>query len=199
MPDLKLIDISVAHLEPVSLDVKAGELVCISGESGSGKSLLLRAIADIIPHEGQALLDGQSSLSMNGPKWRSQVALLPAESQWWDDSVASHFVNSNQEYLTDLGLSEEAMTWQVSRCSTGEKQRLAILRLLNRTPICLLLDEPTGSLDPQNTERVEALITKLCKEQKLPVIWVSHSNEQIQRIADRQFKMQNGRLVEHEQ
>lgn len=196
MPELNLVDVHVAHLEPVSLQVSEGELLCISGESGSGKSLLLRAIADIIPHEGSVSLGDKPALSMSGPQWRREVGLLPAESQWWADSVNSHFATERPEYIKELGLKEDAMNWQISRCSTGEKQRLALLRLLANQPACLLLDEPTGSLDPQNTQRVEQLITALCKEKKLPVIWVSHSMEQIQRIADRHAVMCNGKLTE---
>ena len=91
MPELKLDQLAVAHLEPVSLSVAESELICISGESGSGKSLLLRAIADIIPHQGDVLLGDVAASSMTAPEWRRKVSLLPAESQWWSDDVADHF------------------------------------------------------------------------------------------------------------
>ena len=61
MPELTLHNLCVAHVGPVNLQVKAGEIVCLSGASGSGKSLLLRAIADIIPHTGTVLLDAQET------------------------------------------------------------------------------------------------------------------------------------------
>lgn len=194
MPELILEALRVAHLEPISLQVQAGELICLSGESGAGKSLLLKAIADIIEHDGEVYLDGEAASSIRAPRWRQHVALLPAECQWWYDTVAEHFLNPQTEYFSELGLPETAMSWQVSRCSTGEKQRLGLLRLLSGQPRCLLLDEPTGSLDPQSTRRVEQLVQRLCQTRKWPVIWVSHSLEQISRIADRHFTVTNGQL-----
>lgn len=196
MSELRLEKLKVVHLGPVDLVVKAAEIVCLSGQSGAGKSLLLRSIADIIPHAGQVLLDDHSSLEYTAPQWRKQVALLPAESQWWQDSVGSHFTEMDEMLLEQLGLSDEALQWQVSRCSTGEKQRLAILRLLVNKPKCLLLDEPTGSLDPENTKRVERLIKQIAVEENIPVLWVSHSEEQIKRIADRHVVVRDGGVFE---
>ena len=134
MSELRLENIKVHHLGPIDLVVHASEIVCVSGKSGAGKSLLLRSIADLIPHAGKVYLDGRSSLEYTAPQWRKQVALLPAESQWWRDSVASHFKTTDKQTFESLGLSDEALHWQVSRCSTGEKQRLAILRLLANKP-----------------------------------------------------------------
>lgn len=190
--------IQIAQLGPVNLIVRPGEIVCLSGESGAGKSLLLRSIIDLIPHDGDVFLDGKSSLEYTAPEWRSRVGLLPAESQWWQDTVGAHFSSVDKVVFSALGLPDKAIDWQVSRCSTGEKQRLAILRLLSNKPACLLLDEPTGSLDPENTRRVEQLIKQLAEQEKIPVLWVSHSEEQIKRIADRHFVVRDGGLVEHE-
>jgi len=194
MPELKLESLKVAHLGPIDLMVQPSEIICLSGTSGAGKSLFLRAIADIIPHQGQVFLDDRSVLEYVAPQWRKQVALLPAESQWWQDSVAAHFNTIDKALFEQLGLQDDSLQWQVSRCSTGEKQRLAILRLLANKPKVLLLDEPTGSLDPQNTKRVEALIRKIVAKEKLAVVWVSHSEEQIERIADRHFVVADGGL-----
>jgi len=194
MSELRLEKLKVAHLDSVDLVVKAAEIVCLSGQSGAGKSLLLRSIADIIPHGGLVYLDDCSSLECTAPQWRKQVGLLPAESQWWLDSVGSHFTEVDEALFERLGLSAGALQWQVSRCSTGEKQRLAILRLLANKPKCLLLDEPTGSLDPENTKRVERLIKQIAVEGNIPVLWVSHSEEQIERIADRHVVVRDGGL-----
>lgn len=185
----------MAHVGPVDLQVRPGEVVCVSGASGSGKSLLLRAIADIIPHSGNALLDAQAATSMPAPQWRKQVALLPAENQWWHDHVSEHFVQRDVKLLSALGFAESVWQWQLARCSTGEKQRLALLRLLSIQPRCLLLDEPTASLDPDNSERVEALLHDYINQHQTPVIWVSHSPEQINRVAARHFSLRDGRLV----
>jgi len=195
---LTIKNLIIAHVGPVNLELKSGEIVCLSGASGSGKSLMLRAIADIIPATGTFSLGEMKSSSVMAPVWRRQVSLLPAESQWWFDTVGEHFNQPDLELMHALSFEKDCLEWEVSRCSTGEKQRLALLRVLTNKPKCLLLDEPTGSLDPDNTLKVEALLKRLAKQQQIPLLWVSHSHEQIKRVADRHFVMRDGKLVTYE-
>ena len=198
MSILTINDLTIAHVGPIKLEVKPGEVVCLSGASGSGKSMMLRAMADIIPARGSVSLGEIKSTSISAPMWRQQVALLPAESQWWLDTVGEHFNAPDLKLFQRLGFDKDCLDWQISRCSTGEKQRLALLRVLANKPKCLLLDEPTGSLDPENTLKVEALLSSLASAQQLPMLWVSHSHEQIKRVADRHFVMRDGKLVDYE-
>lgn len=195
---LTIKDLTIAHVGPINLELKPGEIVCLSGASGSGKSLMLRAIADIIPAGGTLSLGEIKSTEVVAPVWRRQVALLPAESQWWHDTVGEHFKLPDLTLFQQLGFASDCLSWQTSRCSTGEKQRLALLRLLANKPECLLLDEPTGSLDPDSTLTVEALLKTLATQQQIPMLWVSHSHEQIKRVADRHFVMCDGQLVAYE-
>ena len=107
--------------------VDPGECVSLMGASGSGKSLLLRALADLDPHEGHVSLDDVSCSEIPAPKWRSKVGMLPAESAWWADSVAPHFPRGfSGEGLTPFGFEADALSWTIHRLSTGERQRLAI-------------------------------------------------------------------------
>ncbi len=195
MSKLTIHDLNIKHVGPVNLELSPAEIVCISGASGAGKSLMLRAIADIIPATGTISLDDQKSTKVLAPVWRRQVALLPAESQWWHDKVGDHFIKPDLDLFHKLGFEKDCLNWQVSRCSTGEKQRLALLRVLSNQPKCLLLDEPTGSLDPANTLKVEDLLQTLAKQQQVPILWVSHSYEQIKRVADRHYVMEDGKLA----
>lgn len=195
MPELTLQEMCVAHVGPVNVTIKPGEIVCLSGASGSGKSLLLRAIADIIPHTGLALLDTVTAESIPAPQWRKQVALLPAENAWWYDQIGEHFPRQDNALLAALGFAEATWRWEVARCSTGEKQRLGLLRMLSNQPACLLLDEPTASLDPETSELVEAVLREYIQAHQAPALWVSHSREQIKRVATRHFMMRDGRLV----
>jgi ABC-type iron transport system FetAB ATPase subunit len=195
MPELTLQQLCVAHVGPIDLQLQAGEIVCVSGASGSGKSLLLRAIADIIPHTGLVMLDKTAADTIPAPQWRKQVGLLPAENQWWHDHIQEHFCRQDNALLTRLGFAEASWQWQVARCSTGEKQRLALLRLLSQQPQCLLLDEPTASLDPENIERVETVLRDYIVCQQSPVLWVSHARDQIQRMATRHFILHEGKWV----
>lgn len=184
---LSLQDLHCQLLGPVHLDIAPGECVSLTGPSGSGKTLLLRAIADLDRHEGEMSVDGRSWREMSGPEWRRQVAYLPAESHWWAELVSDHIPASCEGLLSALGFGAETLTWTVSRLSTGERQRLALVRLLCQEPKALLLDEPTANLDPANTARVEELIRGIRTRSQTAVLWVSHDPDQRARVADRRL------------
>ena len=197
MGTLRLNRLSTRHVGPIECRVEAAECVCIHGASGSGKTLLLRAIADLDPHQGEALLDGAGCSTLPPPQWRRSVALVVAESQWWSARVGDHFENGvDEDWLEQLGLPVAAMAWEVFRCSTGERQRLALLRTLMQRPAALLLDEPTGNLDRDSTLRVEALLDDYRRQQQAALLWVSHDAGQIERVAQRSFVLCDGRLEE---
>lgn len=183
-------------LKLISFTLKAGECLGVSGVSGAGKSCLLRALADLDSCQGQLALNATACLDTEPQIWRAKVAYLSAESAWWSDIVGDHFVSEATDYLVALALAPDIMQWAVDRLSTGERQRLALLRMLDRQPEVLLLDEPTASLDTDNIARVEALIAAYQRKQQAAVLWVSHSPEQLARVSDRQMIMAAGRLLE---
>jgi len=191
---LELRGFGIPLLQPIDLTLADGWLVTLSGPSGAGKSLLLRAIADLDPHQGECLLDGESQYSLVAPVWRRQVGLLPAEPQWWYDQVGEHFPEGKSRFLEPLGLPAECLQWQVSRLSSGEKQRLGLARLLENDPRILLLDEASANLDQENSRRVEALIQDLQNSRRLTVLWVSHDPEQRRRLSGRSLRIVQGRL-----
>ncbi len=195
MPVLTLQALTVHGVGPVDLTVAAGEVAGLTGPSGAGKSLLLRAVADLVPHGGEALLDGVPASAMPAHRWRAQVGWLPAESPWWHDTVGAHFAPCPGVDFTVLGLPAAAGDWQVSRLSTGEKQRLALLRLLCRGPVALLLDEPTSGLDAAATRRVEHHVRGYLTARRAPVIWVSHDQAQLARVADAIYILEGGTLA----
>ena len=155
---LKVSDIKIPGLLPISFELASGECLGMSGESGCGKTRLLRALADMDDVEGLVCVDDLCQLDVSGADWRRQVALLPAESQWWFGTVAPHFSGNQEVDFSSLGFANEVSQWSISRCSSGEKQRLSVLRLLANKPRVLLLDEPTANLDADNTKKVEMLI-----------------------------------------
>lgn len=193
-PELELRSVCAGGLEPVSLTIAAGEIVCLSGPSGSGKSRLLRAIADLDPHQGEILLGQVAQQSLSADCWRRWVTLVPADSQWWADTVGAHFDRTMLAELEVLGFAAETLDWSISRLSSGEKQRLALIRALCHKPRALLLDEPTANLDPELTERVEQWLVTLARSQQLPLLWVAHDPAQIQRVADRHYRIAGNRL-----
>ena len=89
---LSIRDLRRLHLA-ASFDLDAGECVAMRGASGSGKTQLLRAVADLDPNEGTVLLDGTPRGSVPAPAWRRLVAYVPAEPGWWADTVGGHFVD----------------------------------------------------------------------------------------------------------
>lgn len=188
---------------PFAFIVERGECVALSGPSGCGKTLLLRALADLDPSEGTVRLDGEECCGMTAPQWRRKVGWLPAESSWWFDHVGEHFPNLGRnsqpergwfQWLEKLGFEKEVMEWRIERLSTGERQRLALFRLLINEPQVLLLDEPTAALDFSNVWKTEEVISEYRKKTDAAVVWVSHSPEQIARVADRHLQFKNGGL-----
>ena len=194
---LSVRDLASPVLGPVSLEVGAGECVAVMGASGAGKSLLLRAIADLDPNDGDVALNGVTRNAIPANAWRRQVALVPAESGWWADIVGEHFIAApaDMHLLEALGLAAEALTWTVARLSSGEKHRLAILRALSLRPKALLLDEPTASLDEASTERLEAVLQRQ-RARGVPIVLVTHDAAQAERLATRVITMTGGRITD---
>jgi ABC-type iron transport system FetAB ATPase subunit len=195
MANLKLKGFSTPLLDPFDLELAAGECVTLSGPSGSGKSRLLRAIADLDPHGGEAWCGEIAQCLVPARVWRRNAGLLPAESAWWRENVIDHFPQLSEKTLESLDLPAEALGWQVTRLSSGERQRLALLRLLSHRPKVLLLDEPTANLDKANIERVEALIEDWRNTHDTAVLWVTHDSDQQQRVGKRSLLIQERSLV----
>jgi ABC-type multidrug transport system ATPase subunit len=180
---------------PIDLVVEPAECVALAGPSGSGKTLFLRALADLDPQAGRVLLDDTECEDVPAPEWRRRVGLLPPETHWWYETVGEHFGELDPRWLERLGFAPGVLGWAVSRLSTGERQRLGLLRVLSNRPQALLLDEPTANLDPESEARAEALITDYRKESGSPVLWVTHDASQASRIGGRRFRLDEGRLV----
>jgi ABC-type iron transport system FetAB ATPase subunit len=196
LASLSIDNLAFQERGPFSLQVQSNECVSLTGPSGAGKSLLLRAIADLDPHRGDCFIDSQACSTLPAPQWRRLVGLLPAKSAWWFDTVGEHFHRYEQPWLTALGFESDVMNWTVSRLSSGEQQRLSLVRLLQNQPQVLLLDEPTASLDAENTNRVEQLINEYQDAQQCAIIWVTHDRAQGARIARRHFVIKENQLHE---
>ncbi|EDY83950.1 ABC transporter, ATP-binding protein, putative [Verrucomicrobiia bacterium DG1235] len=194
---LRVSELAFLDWERVSLEVAAGEALCIQGASGSGKSLLLRAVADLIPHEGEAYFEGKACSEFSPTEWRRLVSFLAAEALWWEDYVRDHFLGKvDAARLERLGLDPACLDWEVSRLSMGERQRLGLLRMLDQEPRVLLLDEPTSNLDERTSEAVEVLLLEYIEKRGACAVWVTHDGEQAKRIGKRVFRMKGKRLIE---
>ena len=189
-------DLTIPGLPPLAFEVPPSGVLAISGRSGSGKTRLLRALADLDPHDGQLSWSGRSCETVPAPEWRRQVGLLPAEPRFWHGTVGAHFpaeANSLGEEFASLHLDPEIRNADPMLLSTGERSRLALLRLLVRSPEVLLLDEPTANLDRDNRALVIGRIDRYRSEHGAPVLWVSHLAEVVA-AADRVLVLPEGKV-----
>ena len=182
---------------PFNLRLAAGECIAISGPSGAGKSLLLRMIADLDENHGTLRLNGTPRESMAAPVWRRQVLYVAAESGWWAGAVNAHMqpAPAARDLLARLGLPAQLFDVPVLQLSSGERQRLALIRAVIRRPAVLLLDEPTAALDAESTARVETLLRELAAG-GTGLILVTHNEAQAQRLAARRYCLCDGQFTE---
>ncbi len=188
--------LTVPGLPPLSFEIPEAGVLAVVGPSGSGKTRLLRALADLDSHGGEVSWSGRSAASMAAPAWRRLAGMLPAEPRFWNATVAGHFpedaVPSGEE-LASLRLEPKVLGADPALLSTGERARLALLRLLARAPRVLLLDEPTANLDPENRELVVRRIERYRKARCASVLWISHAPEEVA-AADRALVLPAGVL-----
>ena len=194
--------LSVRGLTRTGLDIPdfelaAGGALAVVGPSGSGKSLFLRALADLDPNVGALALDGAPREAMTGPEWRRRVTYVPSESGWWADLVRDHFADWDAALpeVEGLGFPVESGDWPVSRLSTGERQRLALARALLQSPPVLLLDEPTSGLDEQATRTVEARLKDFMAAGG-GLIFTTHDEAQARRLANGCLRFEGGAAEE---
>jgi putative ABC transport system ATP-binding protein len=182
---------------PFELNLGFGACAAITGPSGSGKSLFLRMIADLDPNEGRVWLQGIDRASLPAPEWRKRAAYVAAESGWWADTVIEHFAANRRSEVSALsarlGLHADLLDASITRLSTGEKQRVSLVRALLPSPPVLLLDEPTGPLDEESVARVEALLTERMAN-GTSVLLVTHDPNQAERLGHQRYRMAAGQL-----
>jgi ABC-type lipoprotein export system ATPase subunit len=192
---LKLENVQVHGLEPVSFELASGECLAVQGPSGSGKTVLLRAIADLDLVPGRIYLDATERSALSGPEWRKRVRYAAAEPGWWGETPREHFAQGEglDKLVSQLGLKSAQLDQSLAQLSTGERQRMALARAVFDKPSVLLLDEPTGALDAKATAQAERLIKRQLKGGHT-VILVSHDPGQVKRLADRKLTLRGGKV-----
>ena len=195
-------------LHDVSVEVPAGELLVVIGPSGGGKSSLLRCINRLNDIDSGAItLDGQSIYDLPVTELRCKVGMMFQKTAAFEGSVADNISFGARlqgrsltradilALMAQASLEAELADKPASDLSGGQEQRLAIARALSLNPSLLLLDEPTSSLDPIATNRVEESLLRLRQQSNLTMIWVSHSIEQARRIGSRVLLLDSGRVI----
>lgn len=203
---------NVQLLSGISLTINASERLSLTGPSGSGKSLLLRALALLDPiNSGEILWNNQPIKGEEVPKYRSQVIYLHQRAALFEESVEdnlkrpfglrSHRQQSFDrerviELLAVTGRESSFLDKWASDLSGGEAQITALIRALQLEPTVLLLDEPTSALDAESTQAVEKLIQTWWQEKpkERAYLWVSHDTIQSERVGQRLLRMKQGQL-----
>jgi ABC-type iron transport system FetAB ATPase subunit len=182
--------LTVPGLPALSFEVAGGECLAVEGPSGCGKTRLLRAVADLDPAGGYVLLEGVERREMSGPQWRRHVRYVSGEPAWWAPTARAHVPPSDrlERLLTALALDIGLLDRPLAQLSTGERQRLALVRALADEPGVLLLDEPTSALDATGGALVEELIRFQLLAARI-VLLVSHDIALVQRLAHARLQL----------
>ncbi len=172
----------------VDLSVAGGSVHCVGGASGSGKTCLLRALADLDAAVGQVFLNGRERATWMPQDWRAAVMLVPAQPRWWLSSVQAHCAHDMSCEAAALELPADRLRAPTEQLSTGEQARGGLLRALSRDPRVLLLDEPTAALDAPIARAVEQLLLTWLSPSRA-IIWISHDAGQVERVADHVWQL----------
>ncbi len=218
MSEVTLKSLSVSYegvqvVHELDLTVASGEWLSLIGPNGAGKTTILRAIARLVPFQGDVLIGGQAVTALSSRNLARGIAMLVQEPQMPAGMTVSQYVLLGRaphlgylgkessldrrvvrDVLRRLAL-EELAARPLEKLSGGERQRAAIARALAQRAPVLLIDEPTTSLDVGRQQSVLELIDQLRKEQELTVIAAMHELTLAGQYADRLALLVEGRLV----
>lgn len=205
--------LKIDALKDVSFKIEDGEFVGLLGHTGSGKSTLIQHMNGLMkPTKGEVYFDGKdiSDKEFSLKELRSQVGLVfqYPEHQLFETTVFEDvcFGPKNQGLdkkeselrafyaLKQVGLEEEYFYQSPFELSGGQKRRVAIAGVLAMKPRVLILDEPTAGLDPKGRDEILDLISQLHKSEKITIILVSHSMDDVANYVDRILVMDKGEL-----
>lgn len=202
-------------LNNVNIEINKGEFVALIGHTGSGKSTLIQHMNGLLkPTSGKIIVDGQD-ITKEGVKLtdiRKKVGLV---FQYPEYQLFEETIEKDIEYgPRNLGLEQEEITRRVKKAmnmvgldyetyrnkspfdlSGGQKRRVAIAGVIAMEPQILILDEPTAGLDPKGRDDILEQIKILHDEYKMTIILVSHSMEDVGKLAERIIVMNNGEVA----
>jgi cell division transport system ATP-binding protein len=199
-------------LSNVNLDIEKGEFVFLVGASGSGKTTFLRLLLrEELPDQGRILEAGRDIGAL--PKWRvpylrrnigcvfQDFRLLPNKTVFENVAFALEVIGRPRstvdsqvpQILELVGLGEKAKNLP-GELSGGEQQRVAVARAFVNRPLILLADEPTGNLDPSNSESIMALLERINRT-GTTVVMATHDKNMVDRMRRRVVELEKGEIV----
>ncbi|MGL5086667.1 MAG: energy-coupling factor transporter ATPase [Clostridium sp.] len=202
-------------LDNVSLDIKNGEFVALIGHTGSGKSTLIQHMNGLLkPSSGKIIIDGiditEGNVKMSDIRKKVGLVFQYPEYQLFEETIEKDIEFGPK----NLGLEQEEITKRVKKSmkmvgldyeifkdkspfdlSGGQKRRVAIAGVVAMEPRILILDEPTAGLDPKGRDDILAQIKILHEEYKMTIVLVSHSMEDVGKVAERIIVMNKGSVA----
>ena len=158
---------------------------------------------------GEIALEGEDIRQINVYELRRRIGLVIQKPIFFPGTVGDNILYGPRlwvkdhsaladpkHYLEMVGLDPDWVERDPNTLSGGQQQRVSLARTLANNPEVLLLDEPTSALDAQASEHLETLITNLCRERELTVIWVTHDVHQAERVASDVTLLYRGKVVE---
>lgn len=202
-------------LNNINYEIRDGEFIALIGHTGSGKSTFIQHLNGLLsPTSGKIIVDGiditEKKVKLSDIRKKVGLVFQYPEYQLFEETIEKDI-----EYgPRNLGISEEEISKRVKKSmkmvgldyetykdkspfdlSGGQKRRVAIAGVIAMEPKVLILDEPTAGLDPKGREDILAQIKILHEEYGMTIIMVSHSMEDVAKIADRVIVMNNGEIV----
>lgn len=195
-----------AVVDDVSYQFHPENVYTIIGPSGAGKSSLLRLLNRLDePTSGEVFFHGKAHCDYQPCELRRKIGYLFQTPHLFEGTVRDNLLYANNDLSEDdiqtlirrAEIKPSLIDRPTDKFSVGEKQRVAIARLLATRPEVVLLDEPTSALDPSYTEAIELLIKQIAADEDLTAIVVTHDPQQALRIGQKALLMVDGKLVEH--
>lgn len=202
-------------LDDVTIEIQDGEFIALIGHTGSGKSTLIQHINGLLKPDSGKIIIGNTDITQKGVKLseiRKNVGLVfqYPEYQLFEETIEKDIAFGPK----NLGLNEDEINSRVKRAmnmvgldfeeyrnkspfdlSGGQKRRVAIAGVVAMEPKVLILDEPTAGLDPKGRDDILTQIRKLHDEYEMTIILVSHSMEDVAKVASRILVMHNGKCI----
>lgn len=204
--NVSFIDKEKIILDNISVHIEKGDFLSIVGPSGSGKSTFLKLCCNLIsPSKGKIIYDCRDYMEYNPSDLRKRIAYCFQTPYLFGTRVMDNLtfpfdirnkqvdMNRIEELFSSFQMDESLINNKIVNLSGGEKQRIALIRTLIFLPDVLLLDEVTSSLDANNTEIVEKVVSGL-NSKGTTVLWITHNLEQSRRHSSRLLEVEGGRI-----
>lgn len=190
------------------LKINEGEITCIIGKSGGGKTTFLKLFNNMIsPDNGLIKYKNKKIDEYNPIKLRREVLMLPQEPILFEKTIRDNFsltLDYNDQYemsdekyikiLKKVGLKEHKLDEEANKLSGGEKQRLALARILLLDPDILLLDEPSSALDEETEKLIIEMVVDCIRNKNGTLVMVTHSPNIANKYGDRIITINEGKI-----